>query len=60
VTARSAARNDASEAGLGVLQRQPSWWEDFGDSERADLIEVDTTQASPLATVLERLCNPPA
>jgi len=57
VAARSAARNDASEAGLDVLQRQPSWWEDFGDSERAHLIEVDTTQTSPLATVLERLCS---
>jgi len=55
VAARSAAGSDASEAGLDVLQRQPSWWEDFDDCERAHLIEVDTTPASPLATVLERL-----
>ena len=44
VVARSAARNDASEAGLDVLQRQPSWWEDFDDRERAHLIEVDTSR----------------
>jgi hypothetical protein len=43
-----------------VLQRQPSWWEDFDDCERAHLIEVDTTLASPLATVLERLRSLPA
>ena len=60
VAARSAARNDASEAGLDVLQRQPSWWEDFGDRERARLIEVDTTAASPLAGLLERLRSLPA
>jgi predicted kinase len=60
VAARSAARNDASEAGLDVLQRQPSWWEEFDDCERAHLIDVDTTRASPLATVLERFRSPPA
>jgi predicted kinase len=60
VAARSAARSDASEAGLDVLQRQPSWWEDFDDRERAQLIEVDTTRAAPLATVLERLSSQPA
>jgi len=60
VAARSAARSDASEAGLGVLQRQPSWWEDFDDCERAHLIEVDTALASPLATALERLRSLPA
>ena len=60
VVARSATRSDASEAGLDVLQRQPSWWENFGDGERTRLIEVDTTQASPAATVLERLRSLPA
>jgi aminoglycoside phosphotransferase family enzyme/predicted kinase len=60
VAARSAARSDASEAGLGVLQRQPSWWEDFDDCERSHLIEVDTTLASPLAIALERLRSLPA
>ena len=34
VATRSTARSDASEAGLAVLQRQPSWWEDFDDWER--------------------------
>jgi hypothetical protein len=60
VAARSAARSDASEAGLDVLQRQPSWWEEFEDCERPHLIEVDTTLASPLAAVLERLRSQPA
>jgi uncharacterized protein len=60
VAARSATGGDASEAGLDVLRRQPSWWEDFSDRERARLIEVDTTQASPLAAVLERLRSLPA
>jgi aminoglycoside phosphotransferase family enzyme/predicted kinase len=60
VIARSATRSDASEAGLDVLQRQPSWWEDFDDCERTRLIEVDTTEASPAATVLERLRSLPA
>ena len=50
----------ASEAGLDVLQRQPSWWEDFDDRERARLIEVDTTRTSPLAKVLEGLRSLPA
>lgn len=60
VIARGAARSDASEAGLDVLRRQPSWWEDFDDCERAHLIEVDTTLTAPLARVLERLRSPPA
>ena len=60
VAARSATRSDASEAGLDVLRRQPSWWEAFSDGERARLIELDTTQASPLATVLARLRSLPA
>jgi predicted kinase len=55
VAARSAARNDASEAGLDVLQRQPSWWEDFGDRERAHLVEVDTSGDTPLAAALGQL-----
>lgn len=60
VALRSATRSDASEAGLDVLQRQPTWWEDFDDCERARLIEVDTTQASPIAGVLARLRSLPA
>ena len=60
VAARRARRDDASEAGLDVLQRQPSWWEDFGDFERAHLVDVDTTQASSLAAVLQRLRSAPA
>ena len=58
VAARSAARNDASEAGLDVLQRQPSWWEDFDARERAHLVEVDTSQGAPLAAVVGRLRSP--
>ena len=55
VAARSTARNDASEAGLDVLQRQPSWWEDFDDRERAHLVEVDTSGDAPLAAALGQL-----
>jgi predicted kinase len=54
VAARSTARNDASEAGLDVLQRQPSWWEDFGDRERrtwSSGLSGDT----PLAAALGQL-----
>jgi aminoglycoside phosphotransferase family enzyme/predicted kinase len=60
VAARSEARSDASEAGLDVLQRQPSWWEDFSDTEQAHLIELDTTQTLPLATLVEQILSQPA
>jgi aminoglycoside phosphotransferase family enzyme/predicted kinase len=42
VAARQASRSDASEAGLEVLARQPSYWEDFDERERAHVLEVDT------------------
>jgi len=44
VTERSASRSDASEAGLEVLARQPSYWEDFDERERPHVVEVDTTR----------------
>jgi uncharacterized protein len=58
VAARLAARNDASEAGLDVLRRQPSWWEPFDDRERPLVVEIDTSADGPVERVraaLERL-----
>ena len=46
VAARSAARTDASEAGLDVLARQPSYWEPFDADEQPHVLEVDTSVAA--------------
>jgi uncharacterized protein len=43
VADRHAARSDASEAGVDVLARQPSYWEGFEERELAHVIEVDTS-----------------
>jgi aminoglycoside phosphotransferase family enzyme/predicted kinase len=43
VAARAAARNDASEAGLDVLARQPGYWEPFDAPQLAAVINVDTS-----------------
>jgi predicted kinase len=45
VIARSADRSDASEAGVDVLARQPSYWEGFDEIELAHVMEVDTSVA---------------
>jgi uncharacterized protein len=55
VAARQASRSDASEAGLAVLARQPSYWEDFDGRERAHLLEVDTGTGHADATALAAL-----
>jgi aminoglycoside phosphotransferase family enzyme/predicted kinase len=55
VAARSAAQDDASEAGLAVLARQPDLWEPFAGEERAVEVEVDTTDAAAVESVLGRL-----
>jgi hypothetical protein len=61
VVARSATRDDASEAGLEVLARQPGWWEDFDDRERAFVLPADTTRPdvadAVLAAVRARLAS---
>jgi uncharacterized protein len=45
VASRSAAHSDASEAGIDVLARQPSYWEGFDELELARVLEVDTGAA---------------
>jgi aminoglycoside phosphotransferase family enzyme/predicted kinase len=55
VATRSAARSDASEAGLDVLARQPGYWEPFDAHEQPQVIEVDTSRPAAVADALERL-----
>ncbi len=43
VAERAQAKRDASEADLGVLERQPGYWEDFDETERPHVVAVDTT-----------------
>jgi len=40
---RSLSGDDASEAGVAILARQPGYWEEFDDEERTRVVEVDTT-----------------
>jgi predicted kinase len=44
ISARQRERQDASEAGIEVLERQPGWWEEFTEVERPLVLEVDTTR----------------
>jgi aminoglycoside phosphotransferase family enzyme/predicted kinase len=55
VAARQASRSDASEAGLDVLARQPSFWEDFDERERAHVLEVNTDSGRAASDVLAAL-----
>ena len=55
VAARTAARDDASEAGLDVLARQPGYWEPFGSEERTHVIEVDTSDPVAVAAAVQAL-----
>jgi aminoglycoside phosphotransferase family enzyme/predicted kinase len=55
VAARQASRSDASEAGLEVLARQPSYWEDFEEREHAHVLEVDTSSGQAVGDVLVAL-----
>ncbi len=55
VADRQAARSDASEAGVDVLARQPSYWEDFDQRELAHLIEADTSAACATQYALDGL-----
>ena len=43
VAERGRAGQDASEAGLDVLARQPGYWQDFDELELPHVIPVDTT-----------------
>ncbi len=55
VAGRSTRRDDASEAGLDVLARQPSYWEDFDTHEAPTVITVDTSRDDALTTTLSRI-----
>jgi aminoglycoside phosphotransferase family enzyme/predicted kinase len=53
--ARAAAGNDASEATVALLDRQPGYQEPFTDAERAALITVETADAASVAAALRSL-----
>ena len=55
IAARTAARDDASEAGLAVLARQPGYWEPFEADEVAHVAAVDTSDPAAVAALLDRL-----
>ena len=55
IAARTAARNDASEAGLEVLALQPGYWEPFEAGETARVAAVDTSEPAAVAALLDRL-----
>lgn len=55
VAARRAARNDASEADVTLLDRQPSYWEPLDEDERAVAIVVDTTSPQASSNTLQQL-----
>jgi hypothetical protein len=52
VAARRSAMNDASEADVALLDRQPSYWEPLDEAERRSTITVDTTRPQVLQSVL--------
>jgi hypothetical protein len=60
IAARTAARNDASEAGLEVLARQPGYWEPFETDEAAYVAAVDTSDPAAVAALLDHLATPAA
>ena len=55
VAERGAEGSDASEATIDVLERQPSYWEPFTDTELVLCEAVDTTQPAQIGAALERL-----
>ena len=57
VAARAAARNDASEAGLDVLQRQPGYWEPFDVQQQSVVVPVDTSDSDAIDRTLEQLAH---
>lgn len=50
-------RGDASEADLGVLERQREWQEPLRDAELPDVLSVNTTAAPDLAALLAFLAS---
>jgi predicted kinase len=55
VSARSAARTDASEAGPDLLARQASYWEAFGSDERTHVYAVDTRDPAGVAATIAQI-----
>jgi len=55
VGARAAARSDASEAGLEVLARQPTYWEAIGSDEQRHVVAVDTSDPSAVAAAIAQV-----
>jgi predicted kinase len=55
VSSRQQKRQDASEAGVDVLERQTGWREEFTDVERPLVLEVDTTRPDAVERVLSLL-----
>jgi hypothetical protein len=52
---RSRSGSDASEAGAAILDRQPGYWEEFDDEERATVVAADTTAPDAATTALGEL-----
>ena len=52
---RSRSGGDASEAGVAILARQPGYWQEFDDEERARVVAVDTTAPAAAAGALDAL-----
>ena len=55
VAARRRAGRDASEADVGLLDRQAGYWEPFDERERPLVIEADTTDPQSVARSLAAL-----
>jgi aminoglycoside phosphotransferase family enzyme/predicted kinase len=59
VAARRARADDASEAGLEVLERQPAYWETFDSGEESLVLEIETgvpsAEAAALPMIRERI-----
>lgn len=58
VGARRAARHDASEADVALLERQQGYWEPLTDAERAAALDVDTSDDESVGRALESLSRP--
>ncbi|MGB5101918.1 MAG: AAA family ATPase [Steroidobacteraceae bacterium] len=55
VAARADAKQDASEAGVAVLERQPGYWEEFDALELPHVLGVDTTATDAVQATAARL-----
>jgi uncharacterized protein len=58
VAGRAATGADASEATVALLDRQPSYWEPFADSELGHVVTVDTTIDESIEQALRSLAAP--